>query len=86
MQRIEIDCQTKQAVTINLTQAEIDAVNTERQGNIQKETAEIKRQAKKLVVAKLAELREMRQNRDIFSNEDIDNLQLEIDELKGKLQ
>jgi hypothetical protein len=85
MQRVEIDCQTKQVVIFELSSDEIEAITVERQQNEQRELIEQRKANKRLIIGKLAELREMKQNRDIFDEGDIAGLQAEIDELKSRL-
>jgi hypothetical protein len=85
MQRVEIDCQTKQVVIFELSPDEVAAITIERQQNEQREVMEQHKVNKRLVVGKLAELREMKQNRDVFDTEDIAGAQAEIDKLKSRL-
>jgi hypothetical protein len=85
MQRVEIDCQTKQVTIVELSPDEVDAVTVERQQNEQRELIEQRKANKQQIIGKLVELREMKQNRDIFDEGDIAGLQAEIDELKSRL-
>lgn len=86
MQQVIIDCQTKHVTVIDLSQEEIDTVIADRQQNAIREVIEQRKAKKRLIISKLAELREMRQNRDIFDEGDITELQAEIDTLRGKLE
>lgn len=85
MQQVIIDCQTKKTITVELSQVEIEVNEEARRVGVQRELIEQRKVNKKLLVSKFAELREMKQNRDVFSDEDIAELQAEIDTLKGKL-
>ena len=40
-----------------------------------------RKEAKRVIIGKLTELREMKQNRQIFSQQDLDEKQVEIDDL-----
>lgn len=85
MQQVIIDCLTKQVTVVELTPDEVALNEADRQRNLQRELIEQRKMNKRLIVSKLAELCEMKQNRDIFDTEDIAELQGEIDELKSRL-
>lgn len=85
MQRLVIDCQSGNREYIELSKEEEDGHLAEAALRLEQARAEAKRAVKRQLVSDLAELREMRQNRDIFSDEDMAEKQARIDELKGKL-
>lgn len=85
MQQVIIDCLTKRVTVVELTSDEVAFNEADRQHNLQRELIEQRKVNKRLIIGKLAELREMKQNRDIFDTEDIMGLQGEIDELKSRL-
>lgn len=85
MQRLEIDCQNGQKTWIDLALKEETILENERQSNVQKALLENKLVTKRNLVQALLELREIRQNQDIFSNDDIAEKQSEINKLKEKL-
>lgn len=81
MQQVIIDLRTGQVSYVELTaQEEADHVQ---QGNARKleEKVRGKKEAKQAVGKLMAELREMKQNRQIFSQQDLDEKQVEIDGL-----
>jgi hypothetical protein len=85
MQRLIIDCAKKEEVWQDLTAQEEAARLTESQVAIDNEIAEGKKRSKTQLIKALMELREMRQNRDVFTDVDIGEKQAEIDELKTKV-
>lgn len=83
MQRVTIDLQTGQAVYLDMTlQEEADHI-AQGQARQLGDRTRGKKEAKQAVGKLLAELREMKQNRQIFSQQDLDDKQVEIDELIG---
>lgn len=85
MQRIEIDCQTGEVKIFALSPEEETELVKEKEANRQREIAEQKKSAKRLLIKALAELREMKQNRDVFDDADLIEKQGEIDALKSRL-
>lgn len=81
MQKIIIDCQTKQATYVELpTEEEATRLQESKQGQ-----DELKKQLKRQLIAAFAELREMKQEREFFTAEDLAEKQAEIDRIKNEL-
>jgi len=79
MQRVVIDCQTGQVEVIKLSiEEESNRISETEQA---KELIEIQRkvEVKQQLVRELAELREMKLNRLVFTDEDIAEKQAEVD-------
>lgn len=81
MQKIIIDCQTKQATYVELPiEEEATRLQESKQGQ-----EELKKQLKRQLIMALSELREMKQERDFFTAEDLAEKQAEIDRIKNEL-
>lgn len=82
MQKVIIDCRTKEVSYVELgADEEAERLQEIEQNQIRRK-AEEKKGGKRDLARAMAELREMRQNRDIFDDEDIEEKQEEVDRLK----
>lgn len=81
MQRVEIDCQSREVKIFALSTEE----EAEQQARQQKIALEEKKITKRLLVKLLGELREMEQNMDIFNDDDLAEKEAEIAKLKKSL-
>lgn len=85
MQKVEISCRSRRPVYTNLSpEEEIDRLQ-EIEREKTRQAVEVRKTLKRQLLVALTELREMRQNRDIFSDEDLAEKQAEIDKLKARL-
>jgi hypothetical protein len=85
MRRVIIDCHKKEEIWRDLTAQEEAARLAEIQLAIVEKGEQDKRTNKAQLIKALAELREMKQNRGVFSDADIDEKQSEVDALKNRL-
>lgn len=83
--RVQVDCQNREVKIFVLSPEEEAIFNAEKEERRQRDILEQKKTAKRLLVLRLAELREMKQNRDIFDDADLAEKQAEIDALKSRL-
>lgn len=75
----------RRAVYEDLTPAEEAARLAESAQEEVRLTNEARKEVKRKLLMTLLEIREMRQNRDVYTDEDIAGKQAEIDGLRGKL-
>lgn len=85
MQRIVIDCQTRQAVCEDVPPEEEVAIVKERQQNAARQQVEERRQLKRALARELAELREMRGAPLVFDAADLAEKQAVVEELQRKI-
>lgn len=85
MQRLIIDCQTGKQVIEELTPDEESQRLKEIANNIALEKAEREKEVKRRLARELAELREMKAQKGIFSDEDISEKQKQVDTLAAML-
>lgn len=86
MKKLVINCQYAKVEYVELTPEEEAVRLAEIQAVIEQETKDRNKQVKRQLVTALAELREMRQNRDVFTDEDIAEKQAEVDALQGRMK
>ena len=82
MRRLIIDCITKQEIWQDLTPQEEAARLAESQAAQEEGDRQIVKGRRKAFLRTAVELREMRQNRDVFSAEEIAEKQAELDDLR----
>lgn len=85
MQRVTMDCQTGQVMTIDLTPEEEAARLAEVEISKEQVRQGHKVETKRQLIKSLAELREMKLNPLVFTSEDIIEKQAEVDRLKGEV-
>lgn len=85
MQKVEISCRSRRPVYTNLSpEEEIDRLQ-EIEREKTRQAVEVRKTLKRQLLVALTELREMRQSRDVFDDDDLAEKQAEIDKLKARL-
>lgn len=83
MQKVILDCKTQEVAYVDLSKPEELERLRETKEAEDRARMEVKLLAKKQLATNLAELREMKELKDVFTAEDIEAKQAEVDSLKA---